>query len=213
MTSPDDPRLDRAIRRALGDLVAAAPRRDDVPVRAEQLRPPHRHVPWLGLAAGLTAAVGVFAVVLVNSRITITTDVSRPSIPEVSTTAVITTSSTSTSTTTTPPSTTLPSTVAPALGPPQRVEFRRGTNNATVAGDLAVGTVDRYVLEAGADQMMIVHVDGADGIMFTIVAPDGTVLAADEALAAVTLPADGDYVVEVGTTDAGGAYSIDFLIN
>jgi hypothetical protein len=32
-------------------------------------------------------------------------------------------------------------------------------------------------------------------------------------LAAVSLPADGDYVVEVATDDAGGAYSIDFLIN
>jgi hypothetical protein len=213
VSSPDDPRLDRAIRRALGDIVAAAPRRGDVPVRAEQLRAHRRRGPWLGLAAGLTAAAGIVAVVLVNARITITTDVSATSIPEVSTTAPRTTSSTPTTTTTPPPTTTVPPTVAPAPGPPQRVEFRRGTNNTTVAGDLAVGTVDRYVLEAGADQMMIVHVDGAAGITFSVVAPDGTVLAEDERLAAVNLPADGDYVVEVATTAAGGAYTIDFLIN
>jgi hypothetical protein len=217
VSSPDDPGVDRAIRRALGDLVAAAPRRDDVPVRTEQLRTARRRGPWLGLAAGLTAAAGVFAVVLVNSRITITTDVSRTSRPEVSTTSALTTStttSTSTSTTTSStPATTVPPTVAPTPGPLQRVEFRRGTNNTTVSGDLAVGTVDRYVLEAGADQIMIVHVDGADGITFSISAPDGTLLAEDEVLAAVTLPADGDYVVEVGTTDSGGAYNIDFLIN
>jgi hypothetical protein len=211
----DDEQLDRAIRRALGDYVAAAPRRDDVPVRSsEQLRPVRRRGPWLGLAAGLTAAAGVFAVVLVDSRVTITTDISRTSRPELLTTPATTTStttSTSTSTTTTTaPATT---TVAPTAGPPQRVEFRRGTNNTTVTGNLAVGTVDRYVLEAGAEQMMIVHVDGAAGIAFSIVAPDGTVLAEDEVLAAVALPADGDYVVEVATTDAGGAYTIDFLIN
>ncbi len=186
-----------------------------MPVRTEQLRTARRRGPWLGLAAGLTAAAGVFAVVLVDSRITITTDVSRPSVPELSTTPATTTATTSsTSTTTTSaPATTVPPTVAPTPGPLQRVEFRRGTNNTTVSGDLAVGTVDRYVLEAGADQMMIVHVDGADGITFSIIAPDGTLLAEDEVLAAVALPADGDYVVEVGTTDAGGAYNIDFLIN
>jgi hypothetical protein len=204
----NDPRLDRAIRRALGDIVAAAPRRDEVPVRTEQLRAPRRHGPWLGLAAGLTAAAGIVAVVLVDSRDTITTDLSRTSVPEVATTV-----SSTTSTTTSIPATTVPSTVAPTPGPLQRVEFRRGTNNTTVDGDLVAGTVDRYVLEAGADQMMIVHVDGAPDITFSIVAPDGTLLVEDEVLAAVSLPADGDYVVEVATDDAGGAYSIDFLIN
>jgi hypothetical protein len=210
MSSPDDPGLDRAIRRALGDIVAAAPRRDEVPVRTEQLRAPRRHGPWLGLAAGLTAAAGIVAVVLVDSRDTITTDLSRTSVPEVSSTPATTASTTtSTSTTTSIPATT----VAPTPGPLQRVEFRRGTNNTTVDGDLVAGTVDRYVLEAGADQMMIVHVDGAPDITFSIVAPDGTLLAEDEVLAAVSLPADGDYVVEVATNDAGGTYSIDFLIN
>jgi len=204
----NDPRLDRAIRRALGDIVAASPRRDEVPVRTEQLRAPRRHGPWLGLAAGLTAAAGIVAVVLVDSRDTITTDLSRTSVPEVATTV-----SSTTSTTTSIPATTVPSTVAPTPGPLQRVEFRRGTNNTTVDGDLVAGTVDRYVLEAGADQMMIVHVDGAPDITFSIVAPDGTLLVEDEVLAAVSLPADGDYVVEVATGDAGGAYSIDFLIN
>jgi len=209
MSSPDDPGLDRAIRRALGDIVAAAPRRDEVPVRTE-LRAPRRHGPWLGLAAGLTAAAGIVAVVLVDSRDTITTDLSRTSVPEVSSTPATTASTTtSTSTTTSIPATT----VAPTPGPLQRVEFRRGTNNTTVDGDLVAGTVDRYVLEAGAGQMMIVHVDGAPDITFSIVAPDGTLLAEEEVLAAVSLPADGDYVVEVATNDAGGAYSIDFLIN
>ena len=104
--------------------------------------------------------------------------------------------------------------VAPTPGPLQRVEFRRGTNNATVDAELVPGTTDRYVLEAGSDQRMVVNVDSdvAD-IRFTIVAPDRTELAANEVVAAVELPADGDYVVEVSTAGAGGPYTIDFLIN
>jgi hypothetical protein len=219
VSSPDPP-LDRAIRRALGDIVAAAPRRDDVPVGTGPVHPARNRGLWLVLAAGLTAAAGIVAVVLVTARVTITTDVSPTSLPAASTTlatATSTTLATATSTTTSLPATTEAPTVAPTVaptpGPLQRVEFRRGTNNTSVAGDLAAGTVDRYVLEAAADQTMIVHVDGGDGIAFSIVAPDGTTLADDEVLAAVTLPADGDYVVEIGTTGARGAYTVDFLIN
>ena len=61
---------------------------------------------------------------------------------------------------------------------------------------------------------MIVDVDAATpDITFSIFAPDGTPLTEDEVVAAVELPADGDYVVEVTTTGAGGEYVIDFLIN
>jgi hypothetical protein len=209
----DDQRLERAIRGALGDLVAAAPRRDEVPVQTAPPRPLARRTPWLALAAGLTAAAGIVAVVLVSTRATITTDVSRPSVTVASTapaTTAATTTSPSTTTTTTSPTTT---TAAPTPGPLQRVEFPRGTNNTSVSRELAPRTADRFVLEAAASQTMIVHLAAAAGTTFSIIAPDGTPLAEDEELAAVELPADGDYVVVVGTAGSGGDYTIDFLIN
>ena len=104
--------------------------------------------------------------------------------------------------------------MTPAPGPLRRVEFQRGTNNTSVADDVTPGTSDRFVLEATADQRMIVNVDAATpDITFSIIAPDGTLLVEDEVVAAVELPADGDYVVEVRTAGAGGEYVIDFLIN
>ena len=51
---------------------------------------------------------------------------------------------------------------------------------------------------------MVVNVDSDPDIAFSIVAPDGTPLVADEVVAAVELPADGDYIVEVSTDGAGG---------
>jgi hypothetical protein len=194
----NDP-LDRAIRNALRDIVAAAPGRDDVPVRPDHLRAEGgRHRPLVAVAAGLVAAAGIVAVVAVTTRSTITTDIARSSTP---TTAATTTTVAVTST------------AAPTPGPLQRVEFRSGTSNASVSGEVVPGMTDRYVLEASAEQRMIVNVDTASEITFSIFAPDGTALAEDEVLAAVDLPADGDYVVEVTTTGAGGEYEIDFLIN
>ena len=224
MTAPHDPHdpLDRAIRAALGDVVARAPRRGDVPERgddSEDTAGVRRRV-LVGAATALTAAAGIVAVVAVSTRSTVTTDVDRSSLAVTTTPAPPTTgaapSTTSTSppetTTTTPPTTT--TTVAAAPGPLQRVEFRRGTNNTSVDGELVPGTTDRYVLEAGSDQRMVVNVDSdVAEISLSIIAPDGTVLATEEVVAAVELPADGDYVVEVSTSDAGGPYTIDFLIN
>ena len=211
MTAPRDP-LDRAIRAALEDVVATAPRRGDVPERSDatEVTAGRRRI-LVGAATALTAAAGIVAIVAVSTRTTVTTDVARSSLAVTTTPAPPTTGATSTSTTSPRATST---TVAPTPGPLQRVEFRRGTNNATVDAELVPGTTDRYVLEAGSDQRMVVNVDSdvAD-IRFTIVAPDRTALAANEVVAAVELPADGDYVVEVSTAGAGGPYTIDFLIN
>jgi hypothetical protein len=201
----NDQRLDRAIRAALNDVVATAPRANDVPVGdPERVAPGRRDRPVLAIATALTAAAGIIAVVVVTTRSTINTDFSRPSVPVV-------TSSTTAPTTTAVPSTS--TTVAPTPGPLQRVEFRSGTSNASIAGEVVPGTTDRYVLEAGAGQTMIVHVDAAvPDLAFSIFAPDGSPLAEDEVLAAVELPADGDYIVEVRAS-VGGPYEVNVLIS
>jgi hypothetical protein len=216
MTAPHDPHdpLDRAIRAALGDVVAEAPRRGDVPERGDdsEVTAGVRRRVLVGAATALTAAAGIVAIVAVSTRTMITTDVARSSLAVTTTQAPPTTGAAPSTTSTSTPATT--TTVASTPGPLQRVEFRRGTNNTSVDAELVPGTTDRYLLEAGSDQRMVVNVDSdvAD-ISFSIVAPDGTALAADEVVAAVELPADGDYVVEVTTSGEAGPYTIDFLIN
>jgi hypothetical protein len=219
-----DDRLDRAIRAALGDVVAGAPRRGDSPQGAEHA-PARGHRPWLAAAAAMIVAVGIAAVVAIDMRPTLTTDIAEQSLPATTapatpaiTAAPATTMAPSTTTTVAASTTSTTSTTdagaAPTPGPLQRVEFQRGTNNRAVSGDLQSGTTDRYVLEAAAGQTMIVHVDtDVPEITFSIFAPDGNALAAGEVLAAVDLPADGDYVVEVLTTSDGGTYEMSFLID
>jgi hypothetical protein len=213
MTSPPDP-LERAIRAALADVVATAPRRGDIPAGRDdrEVSGVRRRRVLVGAATALTAAAGIVAVIAVSTRTTVTTDFARSSQAVTTTPAPPTTAAAPSTTSTSTPETS--TTVAPTPGPLQRVEFRRGTNNTSVDAELVAGTTDRYVLEAGSDQRMVVNVDSdvAD-ISFAIFTPDGTALAADEVVAAVELPVDGDYVVEVSTSGAGGAYTIDFLIN
>jgi hypothetical protein len=225
-------RLDRAIRAALGDLVAAAPRRHDVPARPERRWTPSRSRVLVAAAAGLTAAAGIVAVVAVTTRTATPTDdaVPRPGVTvapaePASTPAPSTTTSTSTpstappstlrTTTTVAPTTAAAptSTAAPTAGPLQRIQFRRGTNDAAMDGTLVPGTTDRFVLEAAEGQRMIVDVDTqVAGVSVSIAAPDGTPLAADESIAAVDLPTDGDYLVEVRPSRTGGDYTITFYI-
>jgi hypothetical protein len=217
-----DDRLDRAIRAALGDVVAGAPRRGEGPLEAEHT-PARAHRPWLAAAAAMIVAVGIAAVVAIDMRPTFTTDIAEQSLPATTapatpatTAAPATTMALPTATTTVAASTTSTTDAgaAPTPGPLQRVEFQRGTNNRAISGDLQSGTTDRYVLEAAGGQTMIVHVDtDVPDITFSIFAPDGTALAAGEVLAAVDLPADGDYVVEVVTTGDGGTYEMSFLID
>ena len=60
---------------------------------------------------------------------------------------------------------------------------------------------------------MVVHIAPlVPNITFSILAPDGTALADDQAQATVVLPANGDYLVVVETTSSGGPYQISFWI-
>jgi hypothetical protein len=102
----------------------------------------------------------------------------------------------------------------PAGPSAQRIQFAPGTNTASLHADVLPATSDRYVLRAAAGQTMVVHVAPlVHNITFSIVAPDGTVLAAGQERATVVLPVDGDYLVVVETTSSGGPYQITFWID
>jgi hypothetical protein len=105
---------------------------------------------------------------------------------------------------------------APAAAPSgvtERIEFAAGTDSASVDGAVVIGTTNRYVLAAAAGQSMSVEVSSVEGnAVVDVLAPDGSVLADEQTSAAVQLPVDGDYVVEVGSTRGNATYTLGITI-
>ena len=82
-----------------------------------------------------------------------------------------------------------------------------------VGGAVARGTTNRYVLRAGANQTMSISIGSVEGnARFSLVAPDGLLIAFDEVSTEVVLPADGDYVIEVGTDRGSAEYTLDVAV-
>ena len=99
-------------------------------------------------------------------------------------------------------------------GQPTRVQFPAGTYGTSFRDSVAAGAIDRFTLRGGAGQSMAVHVDAAaDNATLTITAPDGTVLTSGQTQPFVaSLPADGDYLVEVHPSGGSATYQISFWI-
>lgn len=111
------------------------------------------------------------------------------------------------------PPTASPTTAASVGGTTERIEFAPGTSGASVSGAVARGTTNRYVLGAAAGQTMSVSLSSVEGnARFSIAAPDGLLIAVEEVATEVVLPADGDYVIEVGTDRGGAEYTLDVTI-
>ena len=97
----------------------------------------------------------------------------------------------------------------------QRVQFPIGTFGTSLHGSVGGNATARYVLWAGAGHRMVVQIDpAADNATLTIIAPDGTVLSSGQTGPTIeSLPADGDYIVEVHPTNGHSAeYQISFWI-
>jgi hypothetical protein len=111
--------------------------------------------------------------------------------------------------TTSPP----PSPTNCTLSTSQRIEFAPGTDNATVQGSVAPGTIACYVLRASAGQTMTVSL-GPDefAALTTIVDPNGNVVGAGHTSATAHLPATGDYVIDVGNTGTTTEFSMNVRI-
>jgi hypothetical protein len=98
-------------------------------------------------------------------------------------------------------------------GVTERIEFAAGTDSAAVDGAVVMGTTNRYLLGAAAGQTMSVEVSSVEGnAVVDVLAPDGSVLADEQTTAAVELPQDGDYVVEVGSTRGNATYTLTVTI-
>ena len=94
-----------------------------------------------------------------------------------------------------------------------RVRFPAGTFGTTVHHTVRGGRLDRYVLAAAAGRTMTVTITSArNNAEFSVLAPDGRVLAGEQVSASVPLPATGDYTVAVWSTRSNATYDLTFDI-
>jgi hypothetical protein len=92
--------------------------------------------------------------------------------------------------------------VAPAGPAAKRVSFATGATQAEVTGSLAAGGIDRYVLGVGSGQDIEVGSEGPSDLTLVITGANGSVLVSGGSLVRTSVPATGDYVVQV---KAGGS--------
>lgn len=94
-----------------------------------------------------------------------------------------------------------------------RVQFPRGTFGTSVHATVSGGSLQCYVLEAGAGRHMELQIQPSGaGALFSVLAPDGAVLAGGQTSAAVDLPSDGDYTVAVWSLGGTVEYQLWFRI-
>jgi len=103
-------------------------------------------------------------------------------------------------------------------GTPRRISFAPGATSAAVEGAVVRGTRDRYVLWAAAGQEMRVSLASLEqNGALVIIAPGGAALpgaepGADAKAWSGTLPAAGDYTLEVGPTRGNATYRLEVSI-
>ena len=95
------------------------------------------------------------------------------------------------------------------VGVERRVEFEPGTDHGFVEGGIVLGTADRFVLRASAGQSMSISVVSLeDNAVVRVYGPEGGELPGGGGdWFSGTLPADGDYVVEVTSVHGNATYA------
>lgn len=95
----------------------------------------------------------------------------------------------------------------------ERVSFAKGTNGTTVTGNIAPNQIRRYLLKARQGQIVLVKVLQGQVSLSTI-APNGDRIGGSTTTSKDwkgRLPMEGDYVIEVSTTQPGD-YALSFEI-
>ena len=89
------------------------------------------------------------------------------------------------------------------------IQFDSGRFSATVADSVVRGTADLYILDARASQTMTIDLSSVeDNAVFTVVSPQGNLLAEEQTKAEVELPDDGFYKIAVTGTRGNAAYEL-----
>lgn len=121
---------------------------------------------------------------------------------------------------------------AHAEGQRQTIQFPKGASSTTIEGALARGDTDRYTLGARKGQTMTVEVTAEeDNAAVTIYRPgakvkvedgdsvvegptlDGASEGEDATRWSGTLPASGNYLIEVGATRGGSSYRLSVAVH
>lgn len=97
--------------------------------------------------------------------------------------------------------------------PATRVQFPHGTYGTTIHGRVDGGQIDRYLLRAAPGRTMTVTLDASqNAARFSVLAPDGRVLAGEQTSASVALPDTGDYTVAVWSIGGNPTYDVSLEI-
>lgn len=95
------------------------------------------------------------------------------------------------------------------FGIDETIRFEPGGTSATMSNAVIRGERNRYTLEAGAGQTMIVSIGSLENnAVFDIYGPDGAALATEGTSASIVLPSDGSYVIIVGGTRGNASYDL-----
>ena len=101
----------------------------------------------------------------------------------------------------------------PARTSTRRVKFARGTTGTTVTGEISADLLGRYLLNAKQGQIAIVKILQGT-VNLSIISPTGERIGSSTAVSRHwqgRLPVDGDYIVEVSSSQSG-AFAISFEI-
>jgi hypothetical protein len=98
----------------------------------------------------------------------------------------------------------------------RRVKFARGSSAAVIGGRVQRGVSNDYLVTARAGQDASFYLQGGAGVTFTLISPDGEILADYETGWMGALPASGTYRVNVlpdTTTNRAKSYKLTIRIN
>ncbi|MBD2579711.1 hypothetical protein [Oscillatoria sp. FACHB-1406] len=91
----------------------------------------------------------------------------------------------------------------------EQIYFAPGESSASVSGGVPRGTSYSYFLDASGGQYMTVSISSVESNgVFSIIAPDGSVLAGEATSWGGTLPNNGTYQIVVGSTRGGASYTL-----
>jgi len=89
----------------------------------------------------------------------------------------------------------------------ERVNFPAGSNGTTVSDGVVRGTVNGYLVEASAGQVMTVEIVSENAV-FDLYAPDDSALTGGRYALVDPLPSNGDYLVVVGSEFGNASFEL-----
>lgn len=114
-----------------------------------------------------------------------------------------------TAATVSPPTEAVEEVGAEVFGIDEEIRFASGGTSATLSSAVLRGERNRYTLEAGAGQSMILGlVSVEDNALFDVYGPDSALLASGATAESIVLPVDGVYTVIISSIRGNTSYDL-----